>query len=148
MPRLDEVALRAPGFTPGVPIRLADGQEWSFPKPVVKLCPVLDDDGAVSIGGVPSFGPDYDDLVEAWYASHSLGPPDQIKAMFALGVDLLKRNYTLTPADLRRLLRFHGADAADQQTWEQIADVATGKSPKPSPAGGAPSSAPAGSPAP
>ncbi len=139
---LDEAALRRPEWVEGVAIRLADGAEWHFPKPLFELFPVVAENGSVELGGKPTFDAGYDDLLESYLAS--VDPLDRVKALFALAVDLLKRNYTLAPADYQRLLRFHGPNTTHQATWAQIASVATGSSPKPSPVGDAPTSAPTG----
>jgi hypothetical protein len=143
--KLDEQALRRPEFSAGVPIRLADGQTWHFPKPTIDLFPVVDRAGQVAVGGAASFGPEYDDLVEAFYRARSHSPADQLQALFALGVDLLGRNYLLAPEHFRGVLRFQAGHEAHETMWQEILDVALGASPKASPVGAGPSSSPTGS---
>jgi hypothetical protein len=143
--RLDEEALRRPEFVRGVPIRLADGQDWQFPKPTIDLFPVVGQGGQVAVGGAPTFDVQYDELVEAFFRARALGPAEQLQALFALGVDLLARNYDLRPEDYRRLLRFHAGHEAYEAMWQGILDVALGAAPKASPVGAGPSSWPTGS---
>lgn len=130
-----ESECRRPTFTPGVPIVLADGQAWHFPRPSFELFPEVGPDGRVSgIGRASTFGPEYEDLLEAFYRDDS----DRLRGMFALAVDLLGRNYDLAPADFRCLLRFRRGDPDREATWRQILDVAEGNGPKAWPVGGEP----------
>lgn len=128
-----------------MPIALADGQAWHFPRPTIDVFPAFRDDGAVELAGRPSFGPAYDDLIDAFHQAAT--PADQLRALFALAIDLLGRNYDLAPADFTRLLRFRGGDPECEATWQQIVDVALGRGPKACPVGGRPTWSPTGSPA-
>jgi hypothetical protein len=137
MPRLDEAAKRCSTFVEGVPVVLADGQAWHFPKPTIDLFPAIGPDGKVTdLAGKPSFGPEYDDLMDAFHQAAT--PADQLKALFALAVDLLGRNYDFSPTDYERLLRYRAGDPACESTWQKVVDVALGIAPKASPVGGAP----------
>jgi hypothetical protein len=144
MSRLDEVALRRPCFTSGVPIRLADGQHWQFPKPTIDLFPVVRADGEVAVGAAATFDVGYDERIEAFFRARVLGPAEQLQALFALAVDLLSRNYDLELGDYRRLLRFHAGNEGYEAMWQEILDVALGAAPKASPVGAGPSSSPTG----
>jgi hypothetical protein len=136
MPRLDEADRRLPTFREGVPILLADGQSWHFPRPTIELFPTFDADGQVAdFDGRPSFGPDYDDKLESFYAAEK--GPSELKALMVLAVDLLGRNYRLGPIDFARLIRYRKEDEANRKMWQAIADTAQGNGPKPSPVGDA-----------
>lgn len=132
----DEATLRRSEFTEGEPIVLADGQAWTFPRPTVQLFPAFDAEGNfAACHGRPTFGPDYDAKLETFLQA---GPvEDQLQSLMALAVDLLRRNYTLTPADLAAILRYRPDDEASSARWQAIADVAQGRSPKASPVGDA-----------
>lgn len=145
MPRLDENRLRRPEFLEGVPIPLADGQTWHFPRPTIDVVPEVRADGAVKLASRPSFGPGYDDLIDAFHQAST--PAEQLRALFTLAIDLLSRNYNLEPGHYPQLLRFRGGDRECETTWQQIVDVALGRGPKACPVGGGPTCSPTGSPA-
>jgi hypothetical protein len=132
--RLDEKALRRPDFAAGVEIVLGDGQVWTFPKPVLTLYPTAalgfdPDDARLSIG------PDYDDLVDQLIASEDgLG---EKTALLGLAWQLLLRNYALEPVHARALLFWRIGDLSNAAMWGTIADVALGRSPKPTAGGSA-----------
>lgn len=135
---LDEQALRRPEFAEGIPIRLTDGQEWHFPEPVLTFLPEFDAAGEVTGFGAArrSFGPDWDRKLDAFVEADP-GSLDEVNHLLILAVDLLRRNYTLGPADLRTLLPL-SADGTDRAMWEEIATVILGThAPKPSADGSA-----------
>ena len=126
---------RRPTFEAGVPIVLADGQVWHFPRPGFELFPVVGPDGRVAeIGRAATFGAEFEDLLESFYQDNV----DRLRVMFDLAVDLLGRNYALSAADYRRLLRFRRGDPGREAMWRQILDVAEGIGPKASPVGDGP----------
>ena len=135
-----EAEKRKPGFTPGVPIVLSDGQAWEFPRPTVAITefiPTFGPDGAIGAGARRRFGGDYDAKLEAFQAAG--GGVAELTALFALAVDLLGRNYDLTPAEYQRILVFRPGDETNRETWQAIANVAQGDDgPKPSPVGDGP----------
>ena len=58
MDRIDEKSRRKPGFTPGAAVVLADGQEWTFALPRLRLTPRRSGDGfavAVNRVGLPDY---------------------------------------------------------------------------------------------
>src|SRR5688572_24493754 len=65
---LDEPTRRRPDFLPGGPIRLADGQDWTFPAP----------------GEAADFGPDYAALVAA--IDEAEDPAERLRAELALAI--------------------------------------------------------------
>lgn len=128
----DERAARRGDFEEGVPIALADGQEWHFRRPRMELYPAIGPDGSVE--PAVSFGPAYHALVEALEAAPT--GIDQVGALMKLAVFLLRLNYDLAPADYRTLLPFRADDPANEAMWVAIAGIATGTAgPKPSAVG-------------
>ncbi len=87
----DEPAVRRLNFRPGTPVRLPDGQVWSFPKPP--------ESSAFDFEG---FGRDYPEVLKA--IEEAEDPSEQRRGELVLAVDLLDRNYDLRPAQLRSLL--------------------------------------------
>jgi hypothetical protein len=88
----DPLIRRRPGFRPGTPVLLADGQAWVLPDPDVSagLTPPLD----ALIAGV----------VEAGDAT------ERLRAELALGIYLISANYDLPPLALGPLLEFRPGD--------------------------------------
>jgi hypothetical protein len=130
---LDEKALRKPGFKEGHRIRLADGQEWSFPKPRLIFKPKIAD-GKIDFDGGPSFGPEFDDNIEALFGVRRAEPPERLRIKFEMAVRLLLTNYDLKPDDFCELLVLEVNDPESDARWEAIDRVLMGLSPKPSPA--------------
>ncbi len=133
---LDEPALRRPDFAGGVVVRLGDGQEWTLPKPGLMLRPEFSADGTPTFGKIrPSWGPEFEALIDEWL--EATDGYAQVVALLRLGVDLLRRNYRLGDGDLAELLPRYLGDAANDQMWEDVRDVALGVGPKRTPAGSA-----------
>lgn len=135
----DEKALRRAEWVEGVPIRLGDGQEWTFPEPILMFLPAFDAAGQVTGFGTArrSFGPAWDEKLDAFVEAGN-GSLDEVNRLLVLAVDLLTRNYDLGPDGFRQLLPMH-ADGSNRDMWEQIASVVLGThSPKALPAGSAP----------
>lgn len=129
---LDEPAARKPEFDQGnsVPIVLADGQAWWFPKPWLEFYPPPP--GQDLIGAIFTLGPDFEAARRAVEAKTA---GDQVVAMFALARIMLGFHYELSDADYGRLLRFRPDHGPTIAMWQAIIDVATGSSedsPKPS----------------
>ena len=129
-PALDEKALRRPEFSGGVPIRLFDGQEWTFPTPIVEaFVPRRDANGKTRQALSFDWGAEYDDLIEMFVSAEYVR--DEAVALYDLAFDLLRRNYNVTFNDMRHVLkRFKETDPrypAMLETWEAIASVALGK---------------------
>ena len=60
---LDEKTLRKPGFIDGIKVTMADGNEWTLPRPKIRFKPRFVE-GRVEVGGGPSFGPDFDEKLD------------------------------------------------------------------------------------
>lgn len=129
---LDEAALRRPEFTEGEPIVLGDGQEWSFPRPILEVYPTPGDDGVYRFEGVRRriFGPDFERKLEAFAATAGKSYRDQLGALVQVAVDLLGRNYDLKPEDYGVMLPWRPRDDANDAMWGSIAEVVGGFAPK------------------
>ena len=105
---LDELCLRRPDFLGGTPIRLADGQTWMFPVPVRPNADPVD-----SLAGAESaialFGPDYLHTLRA--VTEAQDEAERMMAELALAIELLARNYRLSPEMFRELLEGPQVDA-------------------------------------
>ncbi|MGO9463083.1 MAG: hypothetical protein ACLQIB_04390 [Isosphaeraceae bacterium] len=130
---LDEKALRKPGFTEGHKIALADGQEWTFPRPRIRLKPKIVD-GRVEVGGGPSFGPEYDDQLDALFGAVEGDPVERVRVKFEMAVRLLSANYELEPENFAELIVLEPGEPASDERWEQLSNVLLGIAPKPLPA--------------
>ena len=130
---LDERALRRPGFKAGVWVKLADGQEWGFPKPRLILKPKIAD-GSIDIGGGPTFGPEFDDKLEVLLGVRDAEPAERLRVKFELAVRLLATNYDLKPDDFGELIVLEPGDPDSEERWDALNNVLVGASPKPSPA--------------
>lgn len=132
MSPLDESALRRPEFVEGDRIRLCDGQEWSFPRPIVEIYAVPGDDGIYRFEGMRRrrFGPDFDRKLDAFAATAGKTYREQLESLLQVAVDLLGRNYDLKPADFGELLAWRRDDESNDDMWRAIAEVAGGFAPK------------------
>ncbi len=130
---LDETVLRKPGFTDGHKVRLADGQEWVFPRPRIRLRPEIVD-GKVEIGGGPSFGPEYDDQLDVLFGAVDVDPVERLRVKFEMAVRLLSANYDLKPEDYAELIVLEPGEPASDERWERLSNVLLGIAPKPLPA--------------
>lgn len=135
---IDEKALRREGFRDGPRIKLADGQEWTFPAPRFRVTPVEAPDGTIATRWGATHGADFDRTLEIFWgcADHTLG--ELFTLRFRLAAELLRRNYTLTGEDLAALLAFVEEDPASDAMWADIDAVLAGATPEgkgPSPDG-------------
>jgi len=130
---LDEQVLRKPGFTDGRKVRLADGQEWVFPRPRIRLKPKVVD-GKVEIGGGPSFGPEYDEQLDVLFGAVEVDPVERLRVKFEMAVRLLSANYDLKPEEYAELIVLEPGEPASEECWEQLSEVLLGVAPKRLPA--------------
>lgn len=107
-------------------IRLADGQDWYFPRPWLEIVPHFRDGKAVARSRLLTCGPELDLLLEM--IAEEEDPVREILAVMTLGGFLLQRNYDLTDEDLERLFVYRPRDPASQDMLRSIIDVATGGS--------------------
>lgn len=134
-----ESECRRPEFTEGCKVKLGDGQEWTFPKPVLRLVPVRREAGGFEMRGTPPFGPDYQAKLDR-YVDSDADTEDAAVESFCLrvelAVDLLSRNYVLTDEDVQDL--FYIASGGTEETtemWKEIENAVLGRAPKPSAVG-------------
>jgi hypothetical protein len=130
---LDEKALRKPGFTEGYKVTLADGQVWSIPRPRIRLKPKIVN-GKVEIAGGPTFGPEYDDQLDALFGAVEVDPVEVLRIKFEMAIRLLSANYDLKPEDYAELIVFEPGVPSSEERWEQLSDALLGFAPKPLPA--------------
>jgi len=115
----NELTLRRPDFRPGTPIRLADGQAWTFPAPTA-LEPI--NEGRASNQRLSHDEAEYDALLAGVLEAEDV--PERLRAELALAIHLLGRNYDLDPADFSRVLEFPPGDpdlAARQHDFHNLA---------------------------
>ena len=130
---LDEKSLRKPGFSEGTRVTLADGQEWTLPKPKIRFKPKIVD-GKVEIGGGPSFGPEFDDKLDILFGVAEAEPAERLRVKFEVAVRLLAANYDLQPEHFAELIVLEPGDPVSDERWEQLCNAIMGIAPKPSPA--------------
>jgi hypothetical protein len=133
----DEASLRRPDFSHGPKVVLGDGQVWILPRPWLRLYPTRDGDGRIGVGGGPSFGTEFEDLIDELTDCDPDDHAARLAVQFRMTATLLLRNYHLTDRDLRRLLVVDAEDHDCRDRWATINQVLTGSSPKPSADGSA-----------
>jgi hypothetical protein len=114
---LDEFALRRQDFLPGHPIRLADGQCWTFP-----ATPMHGASGTVAPGEAAGFGPDYAALVAGVRKAED--EVERLRAELVLALCLLWRNYDLSSADLFDLFGYPPGDLSLAEVQREFHRVA------------------------
>lgn len=130
---LDEKALRKPGFVEGARVTLGDGQEWSIPRPRLRLVSARTPEGDVAIKSSPLVAEhrqaDMDAMLEAadrsWEGDHE-GFVAYIMARARLATGLLLDNYDLDDAALATLLPVLFDDEPNAAMWDEIAGVLRG----------------------
>ena len=134
---LDERALRRPSFTAGPQVTLGDGGTWTLPVPSLRLFPVPGEDGRLVIGGGPSFGAEYEALMDDLVDCDAGDTRARLTIQFRIVVLLLTRNYDLSNRQLRDLLVIDADDPICRERWMVINQAITGRAPKPSADGSA-----------
>ncbi len=121
---------RRSDFKPGVPVTLADGQDWELCRPLIRFIPDDTDVGyKVVIQGMDD---GYSALIAA--REKAVTDSDLFKAELAMGRAILTANYDLTTTEIGSLLQFGYSATADPEGAQIRADVmavATGNDPKP-----------------
>ena len=121
----DETLHRRPDFQGGRPVRLADGQFWYFPLPVMHLAPVRLPSGQLGAEAATQFGPDFDRLLDELAAAETA--VQEAPALFGVAADLLGRNYDLTGDQLRSLVQYRLHPDGPGPAMEEILRIATGQ---------------------
>jgi len=128
---IDEMAARRPDFRPDVKVRLADGQDWFLPRPMVTFTlSFAADDGPGFKRSDLGFGPDYMDLLQRFYDSDGA---EQLNAAARMVCRVVRLNYDLDDETLATLLVYRPSDESNLAMWSELVDIATGN---PSPKGG------------
>lgn len=112
-----------------VPIQLADGQEWYFPRPMIELRPRFDGSKPISLSRYVTWGEDLDDLLLAVSNATTADGDAIILAVLRLGGDMLLQNYDLTQEELQQLFRYRIDDPTgnSDEMFRTIIEVATGR---------------------
>jgi len=127
--KLDEIALRNESFSAGVKIKLGDGQEWWFPKPIIEFRLSFEDGKPAQYAlSRPTYGLEYWALFDEFVDAD--GALDQASALANLAIYLLRRNYNLSNDDMAKLLPYIGDDEEAVSIWREIADIAMGNGKK------------------
>lgn len=109
-PPAPETRSRRDEFLGGLPVRLADGQEWAFA-------------GPRELGAAdPALRAEVMGLIAA--IAEAQDEPERLRGELALGICLLAANYELSPADFIRLLDWAPGDpgkAAMQSAFRSLA---------------------------
>ncbi|OJW18807.1 MAG: hypothetical protein BGO49_17440 [Planctomycetales bacterium 71-10] len=134
---LDERSLRRPGFSAGPEVTLGDGGRWSLPIPTLRLFPIRGEDGRIAVGGGPSFGAEFEALMDELSDCDLEDTPARLTIQFRMAALLLLRNYDLSDRDLRDLLIIDAEDQECRERWQAINRAMTGRVPKPSADGSA-----------
>lgn len=134
-----ETECRREEFSEGCKVRLGDGQEWTFPKPVLRLLPVRKEDGGFGLRPAPPFGPDYQkDLLKYLDAARDDDASflDFLCLRVTLAATLLARNYDLSDEEIQGLLYIVNEESEESVAmWTEIDGVLLGNAPKPSAVG-------------
>ncbi len=108
-----------------MPIRLADGQEWAFPKPFLQIHASFDGGKARATWPVLTYGPALDALIEAMGECDDNA--DLLVAGASLGAFLLRQNYSLEDRELDMLFAFQPGVPESWDWVNAVIDVATGQ---------------------
>ena len=127
---LDETSLRRPEFSDGRRVILGDGQAWTLPRPWLRLYPVRDPNGEITVGGGVGFGAAFEALMDDLTASDPDDATARLAIQFRMAALLLTRNYHLTDRDLGELLVVDASDPACRERWAEINQVLMGRPPK------------------
>lgn len=133
----DERAARRPDFSAGAEVVLGDGRVWTLPRPTLRLYPVRDAEGRIAVGGGPSFGAEYEALMDDLADCDPDDASARLTIQFRMAALLLSRNYDLTDRDLRELLVVDADDPDCRERWGAVNRAMTGRVPKPSAGGSA-----------
>ena len=137
MASLDEVALRKPGFREGYRVKLGDGQEWSFPRPLLHFFPAITDDGDVVLAAQHTHDRRYRELRDELVETDGEDRYNQMRIQVCIAAHLLLANYDLDSRTLRELLPVVEDDAANDEMWGGLIEVILARPPKPSADGSA-----------
>lgn len=127
---ISESERRRPEFRDGYKVTLADGQEWTFPRPKFRAFPVEGPDGQITAGFRPFYGGDFDRMMAVFLGIQECTRGELFELRFRGACELLRRNYTLSIAELAELLAYEEDDPASDERWEAIDAILVGSPPK------------------
>jgi hypothetical protein len=120
---LNETELRTEAFTEGRRVQLADGQEWTFPKPKSRFYPARDANGKFGLGGGSTYDEEYRELMSTYLGSNE----NDIYARWTIKVQiichLLLANYSLSDEALAALLTVNFEDESNMGMWQSLTPV-------------------------
>ena len=126
---LIEMAFRRPEFCGGQLVKMADGTSWYVPQPKIDLDPSrLGTKEDFEAGPRTLFGFEFDRLVDACNAAGT--DAEMARALMALAIDLMGRNYDLSPDQYGSLLRFVADPDDGNESLLAIYRIATGQGPR------------------
>jgi hypothetical protein len=128
---LNERELRRPEFSEGHKAVLADGQEWTFPRPVLRFRPVRDKDAKFGMGGDWGHDLEYRRLRDALVDCDQEQTFEMMSLQLQIAANLLLRNYALSDDQLGTLVYFDFDDPANATMWEGLTEVIFASPPKP-----------------
>jgi hypothetical protein len=129
---LSELERRKIDFTLGNKVALADGQEWTFPKPRLRFFPYRGTDGKIGLGGTGTFDEEYRTLLSAFVECDRHDPYQVWTVKIQIACHLLTANYCLTDAELAELLPVIFDDQTNMDMWANLSPVVLSQPPKPS----------------
>jgi hypothetical protein len=132
---LVEAERRKDGFTEGNKVTLADGQEWTFPKPRLRFFPYRGDDGKMGLGGSGTFDQEYRELFTAFTECDKDEPYQYWTLKIQIACHLLLANYELSDAELADLMPVMFDDESNMEMWANLSPVLLSQPPKPSTSG-------------
>ncbi len=120
---LDEAKLRRSEFREGPAIRLADGQEWTLPRPPDRDAWRALDDSEVNRSDPFPFGSDYPAILHACLEAED--EAERLRSELSLAILLLSHNYCLRSSEYLSLLAYPSNHPALGALQRALRDVAT-----------------------
>lgn len=136
---LSEIALRRPAFTDGHKLVLGDGQEWTFPKAILRWHPAPTPAGGFEPKKSPPYGPEFQaKLRELMDSTEETDDAEsrRIELRMVLAAELLSRNYDLDEDALAALLPLDYEVDGNFEMWRGVYYILMGlAAPKPTAVG-------------
>lgn len=129
---LSEVERRKEGFTEGNKVVLADGQEWTFPKPRLRFFPYRGDDGKIGLGAAGTFDEEYRKLFVEFTEVDKDEPYQVWTLRIQIACHLLLANYDLSDVELADLMPVIFDDESNMSMWGTLSPTLLSQPPKPS----------------
>lgn len=129
---LVEAERRKEGFTEGNKVALADGQEWTFPKPRLRFFPHRGVDGKIGLGAESTFDREYREMFVSLVEVDKDKPFEVWSLRIQIACHLLLANYELSDVELADLMPVVFDDDANMEMWENLSPALLSTPPKPS----------------